>query len=150
MHETQTPWWQRTGVRNNLKGLAFISPWLLGYLAFTLYPIFASGYYSLTRYDVIRSPRFIGLENYQEALEEEYLPGSMWVTAKFVLASVVIEFVIGKMAILVSSRKNIITGKIPISKMVGGFFGKLGNLLDNCFGLGNLKWIWRRITNDLS
>lgn len=38
---------------------------------------------------------FIGLENYRETLEEEYLPGSMWVTIKFVLASVMIEFVIG-------------------------------------------------------
>lgn len=38
---------------------------------------------------------FIGWENYHEAAEEEYLPGSMWVTVKFVLASVVIEFMIG-------------------------------------------------------
>jgi multiple sugar transport system permease protein len=38
---------------------------------------------------------FVGLENYRETLEEEYLPGSLWVTAKFVLASVVIEFIIG-------------------------------------------------------
>jgi len=38
---------------------------------------------------------FIGLENYREALDEEYLPGSLWVTAKFVVASVVNEFLIG-------------------------------------------------------
>ena len=42
------------------------------------------------------------------------------------------------------------TEKIPMSKMVGGFFGKLVNLQGSGFGLMNLKWIWWRITNDLS
>lgn len=58
------PWWRRARTRNLAKGLAFISPWLIGYVLFTLYPIVASGYYSLTRYDVLRPPRFIGFENY--------------------------------------------------------------------------------------
>jgi multiple sugar transport system permease protein len=50
--------------RNLLTGLAFVSPWIAGYLAFTVYPILASAYYSLTRYDVLRPARFVGLENY--------------------------------------------------------------------------------------
>jgi len=45
-------------------GIFFISPWLLGFLFFTLYPLLASGYYSLTRYDLIRDPVFLGLKNY--------------------------------------------------------------------------------------
>lgn len=49
---------------DNLRGLLFVSPWLIGFLLFTFYPIIASLYYSFTRYDVIRSPKFIGLENY--------------------------------------------------------------------------------------
>ncbi len=47
-----------------LQGLLFASPWLLGFIAFTLYPIGASLYYSLTRYDVLRPPLFVGMENY--------------------------------------------------------------------------------------
>lgn len=50
--------------RNLLAGLAFVSPWIAGYLAFTVYPILASAYYSLTMYDVLRPARFVGLENY--------------------------------------------------------------------------------------
>jgi multiple sugar transport system permease protein len=50
--------------RNLLAGLAFVSPWIVGYLVFTVYPILASAYYSLTRYDVLRPARFVGLENY--------------------------------------------------------------------------------------
>lgn len=53
-------------LRRNLTGLAFISPWIIGFVMFVLYPIGASAYYSLTRYDVIRPARFIGFENYAE------------------------------------------------------------------------------------
>ena len=58
------PLMSRRTRRSLLTGLAFVSPWIAGYLAFTVYPILASAYYSLTRYDVLRPPRFVGLENY--------------------------------------------------------------------------------------
>jgi len=45
-------------------GLLFISPWLLGFVLFTIYPLAASAYYSMTRYDLVRKPVFIGLRNY--------------------------------------------------------------------------------------
>jgi len=50
--------------RNQVLGLLFISPWLLGFLLFALFPLLASLYYSTTNYDFIRAPRFIGLANY--------------------------------------------------------------------------------------
>jgi multiple sugar transport system permease protein len=53
-------------VRRFLQGILFSSPWLIGFLAFTIYPIISSFYYSLTRYDVLRPPLFVGLENYSE------------------------------------------------------------------------------------
>jgi len=58
-------------VRNILKGLLFISPWLLGFFVFTIYPIVASFYYSFTRYDIISSPHWIGLANYQNLLFDD-------------------------------------------------------------------------------
>ncbi len=45
-------------------GLAFISPWLIGFLLFSIYPLVTSFYYSLTRYDLIQAPVFIGIDNY--------------------------------------------------------------------------------------
>ncbi len=48
----------------DLKGMLFVSPWILGFVGFTVYPIAASLYYSFMRYDVIRKPAYIGLENY--------------------------------------------------------------------------------------
>lgn len=50
--------------RNLRNGLLFISPWLIGLMIFTLYPILASFWYSLTSYDVVSPPQFIGLTNY--------------------------------------------------------------------------------------
>lgn len=52
------------GWRHELLGLLFTSPWSLGFLLFTLYPLVSSLYYSLTRYDLMQPPVFIGLLNY--------------------------------------------------------------------------------------
>ena len=55
------------GERHNLKlGLAFISPWILGFLAFTVYPVAASLFYSFCDYDVLSKPVWIGALNYRE------------------------------------------------------------------------------------
>ncbi len=50
--------------RNLRLGLLFVMPWLLGFLLFTVYPLLSSMYYSLTRYDLLRAPVFLGVENY--------------------------------------------------------------------------------------
>ncbi|HVA91808.1 MAG TPA: sugar ABC transporter permease [Chloroflexota bacterium] len=45
-------------------GLLFIAPWLIGFLAFGLYPMLDSFYYSFTRYTGFGSPVLTGLTNY--------------------------------------------------------------------------------------
>jgi len=60
-------------LRNLRNGLLFISPWLVGLAVFTVYPILASLYFSFTQYDVVSSPRFIGLDNYVEAFTNDPL-----------------------------------------------------------------------------
>jgi multiple sugar transport system permease protein len=51
-----------------LLGFAYISPWLAGFLIFTAGPLVASAYLSLTDYQVIVPPRFVGFANYTRAL----------------------------------------------------------------------------------
>jgi multiple sugar transport system permease protein len=58
---------RRRQVRN---ALFFISPWAVGFLIFTLWPILYSGYLSLTDYDVLTDPSFIGLDNYRGLMED--------------------------------------------------------------------------------
>lgn len=48
--------------------LLFLSPWIIGFAAFVLYPMGASLYYSFTHYDILSAPRFRGLENYRYML----------------------------------------------------------------------------------
>lgn len=57
--------------RNLLLGLLFASPWIIGFLGFTLYPIISSFYYSFTRYDLLREPVFLGLDNYINLLTDD-------------------------------------------------------------------------------
>jgi len=42
--------------REALKGYAFISPWLIGFFAFTLLPVVLSFYYSLCSYSLLQPP----------------------------------------------------------------------------------------------
>jgi multiple sugar transport system permease protein len=50
--------------RATLRGLAFLSPWLIGFIAFTIVPIALSLYYSFCDYSLIQPPLYKGLVNY--------------------------------------------------------------------------------------
>ncbi len=54
-----------------LKGLAFFSPWGIGLLTFTAFPVLATAVYSFCDYSVLSTPRFIGLSNYAELLQDD-------------------------------------------------------------------------------
>ena len=64
--------------RQTRLGLLFISPWIVGYCVFYLYPFLASLYYSFTRFTGIGNPVFTGLSNYSGLLHD-----SMFHTAVF-------------------------------------------------------------------
>ena len=44
----------------------FIAPWIIGFLLFTLGPMIASLFFSLTQYDVLQPARFVGLKNFAD------------------------------------------------------------------------------------
>ena len=52
-------------------GLLFVSPFILGFLIFSAGPYIASLYLSLTSYDVLNPPYFVGLDNYASLLTDE-------------------------------------------------------------------------------
>jgi multiple sugar transport system permease protein len=45
--------------------LAFLSPWIVGFVLFTGWPMVLSLYYSFTHYDLLTSPSWVGLDNYR-------------------------------------------------------------------------------------
>lgn len=48
-----------------------IAPWVIGFILLTLGPMLVSLYISLTRWDVLSAPQFIGLENYSFILSRD-------------------------------------------------------------------------------
>ncbi len=51
--------------REALQGFIYISPWIIGFLVFTVGPMIASAYLSLTDYNIVTPPRWAGLNNYE-------------------------------------------------------------------------------------
>ncbi len=65
--------------RNLRNGLLFVSPWVIGFLLFTAYPIVASFYYSFTEFNILRPPEWIGLLGYEDLLFYDPL---FWISIK--------------------------------------------------------------------
>jgi multiple sugar transport system permease protein len=61
----------------------FISPWAFGFIVFTLYPIIASAYLSLTNYVPGKAPIFIGFQNYVALYHDRIFWKSLGVTAYY-------------------------------------------------------------------
>jgi multiple sugar transport system permease protein len=59
--------------REVLEGYVYLLPWIVGFVAFVGGPILASAYLSLTKYNVLRPPEFVGLQNYVYAFSKDDL-----------------------------------------------------------------------------
>jgi len=57
--------------RQALWGLAFASPFIVGFLIFFAYPLVASAFYSLTDFNVFQPPTWVGLDNYAEMFGDD-------------------------------------------------------------------------------
>lgn len=80
--------------RQALTGLAFASPFLIGFAVFIAYPVAASGYYSFTDLNLFQPPHWVGLANYAEmAGDEDFwmaLGNTVYLTAVGVPLSILI------------------------------------------------------------
>lgn len=82
--------------RKNGTGLLFISPWLIGFLLFTAWPLISSIGLSFTNYDIITPPKWVGLANYQSlATDDPMFWKSLWVTIRFSATAVPIGVIVG-------------------------------------------------------
>ena len=81
--------------RRNLRwGLLFVSPWLFGFFALTVYPILYTLFLSFTRYSGFGSAQFIGLANYQRMLVDPLFSKSAYNTVYYTLLAVPIGVVV--------------------------------------------------------
>ncbi len=89
------PLWRRLSRGELLPALLFISPWIVGFCWFQLYPIASSIYYSFTDFSMMQPPVQIGLSNYQNLFQNDDLfHTALKNTAVFCLFSVPIDLAI--------------------------------------------------------
>ena len=88
-----------------LTGLLFISPWIVGFVAFRVYPFFASLYYSFTFYPILGSPTWVGLSNYVDLAKDTRFLASLYNTSYYALGSVPLAAFVGiALAMLLNSK----------------------------------------------
>ncbi len=88
----------------------FISPWVVGFLIFTLYPLIYTGYLSLTDYDVINDPSFVGLDNFRALVSDDKVMLALRNTAVFALMSVPVKIVLSFFLALLLNKAGRATG----------------------------------------
>ncbi len=91
--------------RENLEGWLLASPWVLGFIIFTVGPMIASAYYSMTRFDLLSLPHWVGLENFAAILGDDRTLHALKVTSIYSLFSVPIRIALGLAVALLLNTK---------------------------------------------
>jgi multiple sugar transport system permease protein len=83
---------RRPAGRRSIAPYLFLTPWLIGLLAFVVGPMIVSLYLSMTDYNFLQDPSFVGFDNYVRMFTSDprYL-ASVGVTAVYVLVSVPLQ-----------------------------------------------------------
>jgi multiple sugar transport system permease protein len=96
----------RVALLEELWGYVFISPWLLGFIIFTIGPMLVSLYWSFTKYEFPLAPKWYGIANYVDAFrKDELFPTALWNTTYYVLFSVPLGLVASLLLALLLDRK---------------------------------------------
>jgi multiple sugar transport system permease protein len=80
-------------VKNKI-GFLFILPWLIGLIAFTVFPMFSAVYISMTDWSIIGNADFIWFENFIDIFKDEMFYRSLGITARYAVFAVPIKIVI--------------------------------------------------------
>jgi ABC-type sugar transport system permease subunit len=88
-------------------GLIFLSPWIVGFLAFTLLPLVATLVFTFTNIALVQDEpvQFVGLRNYQTFLNDAQAWDALGVTLRYALIAIPVGLVVPfTMALLLNSR----------------------------------------------
>jgi multiple sugar transport system permease protein len=88
---------KRRGSKNpNLwKGLAFASPFIIGFVIFIAYPMVASAIYSFTDFNLFQPPKSVGFANYAEMIADSTFWKSLLNTLFLTVIGVPLTIIIG-------------------------------------------------------
>ncbi|MDU2670489.1 carbohydrate ABC transporter permease [Clostridium hominis] len=121
--------------KQSLTGWLFVSPALIGFSIFTFGSIIYSFYLSLTDYDLMTEPKFIGFANYIKAFtKDEYFYKYFGNTLYFVVFLVPIVLVISLLLALLINKK---AGKLTKAYRVALFLPSITSTI-----AVSMVWLW--------
>ena len=136
------------GYRESVCAWIFIAPALLGFATFYLIPAFRALYISLTDWNLLRVPKFIGLANFSKLWNDPSFWNSMKITLLYVIYNIPIQTVIGLLLAVLLDRlgrsvflRSIILAPYLIANVIAAIIWFW--MLDPLLGFGNalLQWI---------
>ncbi len=144
--------------RENLAGYLFISPWVIGFLIFMLGPLLATIGLSFYRWDLLRTPRFVGIDNYYRLFTDRLFWQSLKVTIVYGLGRVPLGIITGlAVAMLLNQRVKllgmwrviyympVVLPPVAISLLwmwiYNPQYGLLNGLLWKVFGIQGPAWL---------
>lgn len=91
--------------REQLTGMLFAAPWLIGFVILTAGPMILSLYYSFTEFNIFTPPSWVGLANYDELLADERFYRSIVNTAYLTFVGVPLGLALALATALVLNQK---------------------------------------------
>lgn len=96
---------QHPAMRRNLEGWLFASPWILGFVLWTLGPMVASLAIAFTEWDLISAPQWVGLANLNAMINDKLVTQALRVTTIYAVASVPLHIIFGLgLALLLNAK----------------------------------------------
>lgn len=147
----------RNKLRQNATAYLFLSPWLLSFLVFSLFPIIFSLYLSFTETGLLKlESNWVGITNYLDTLSDPVFKKAFWNTLYFVAVTVPITTILSMvLAIAVNSRipgkiffrvsffMPTVTSVIVVSMMFMLLYAPSGilNSILGTFGIQKVQWL---------
>ena len=134
---------RRSGGAGDLAmALVFIIPATIGFLVFYMYPSIRGFYFSLTRYNLLGSPHFIGFDNYVRLVNDKLFWNALLVTVEYVLINIGLQTILAVgIAVLMHrlTKSTLVRGLILMPFLISNVIAALlwFWLLDYQIGLVN-------------
>lgn len=91
---------------DNFTGYLLLSPWLIGFFVFTMFPLLSSLYYAFSKFDLLSPPVWVGFRNFQAVFADSRFYQSMKVTFTYVLVHVPLKLLFALCVALLFNMKH--------------------------------------------
>ena len=86
-------------------GYMYLLPSVIFLAIFTIFPVFASFFISLTQWTLINPPKFIGLENYKNLFSDPTFYWTLWHTVYYTLGSVPLSIILSLLLAIAMNQR---------------------------------------------